>query len=188
MRLVVALGLGLALIAAPPQLAADPACTRTTINVGEGPLGYRATGDVCDGKRQGAWKFTFLTGERMREGSYDRGLEQGTWKTFHREGGIQDEGQYVAGKPDGKWIRRARNGTKIEERSYVAGKRDGPLLRWTDDGKLVLVRSCSMGPCANVCKASKGRTCTTAGGAARAAPPTPRRSGTGAPGRSGSAP
>ena len=135
---------------APP---APPAgCRSDTVTVGEGRLGYRATGQVCDGARDGAWSFAFLDGATLREGRYARGLEQGPWRTYHPDGQPCDVGQYVDGRPDGTWKRYAASGALIEERSWVAGVREGQVSRWAEDGTLAQVRTCTHGICATQCK------------------------------------
>jgi hypothetical protein len=145
--------------AAPQFGGGAPTCKATTITIGAGELGYRASGAACDGKRHGRWTFEYATGEKMREGDYERGLEQGPWRTFHRDGSKQDVGQYADGKPDGTWTRFAPNGQKIEERSFSKGRRDGMISRWTVDGNLWQVRWCSKGTCSTRCKATKKQFC-----------------------------
>lgn len=130
-----------------------PSCQSTTVTVGAEPLGYRATGQRCAGLREGPWRFTFLTGEPMREVTYVSGREHGPWRSLHRDGGTQDVGHYNAGTPDAFWQRYAPDGTLIEARGYSAGHRDGLLVRFTDNGLLFQVRWCSRGPCRTICKA-----------------------------------
>ncbi|MBK9029983.1 MAG: succinylglutamate desuccinylase/aspartoacylase family protein [Myxococcales bacterium] len=138
----------------PPTVAG---CTTTTVAVGAGPLGYQATGPVCDGQRHGAWTFRFAGGGVLREGTYERGREHGSWRSFHATGEPQDVGAYAAGKPEGAWKRYAVGGGLIEERTFVEGSREGELQRWLADGTLWQVRGCEHGMCVTQCKGTTGR-------------------------------
>lgn len=143
----------------PAAAPAASGCRDVTIAVGEAPLGYQASGPVCDGQRHGAWQFRFVDGGLMREGTYEHGKEQGAWRTYHPGGQPQDVGTFVAGTPDGGWKRYAASGTLVEERSYAGGAREGALSRWTDDGALWQVRACTGGMCKTQCKTSGKTTC-----------------------------
>jgi predicted deacylase len=156
--------------AASSSPAAPPAasCRLISYTLGAPPLGYRATGQLCAGLREGAWDFRFLSGGPLRQGGYHRGLEEGAWRTYHPDGGTQDVGQYVGGKPEGFWQRHAADGTLIEARGYTAGQRQGVLVRWTDDGALWQVRWCRLGPCRTICKVSGKQGCLSPSGPGRA--------------------
>ena len=150
-------------------------CKTTTVSLGTGALGYTASGPVCNGKRHGAWTYKYLSGEVMREGTFEHGLEEGTWITYHRDGEKQDESTYKAGNPDGTWLRYAESGRKIMERSYVDGIREGSLKRWTDEGKLWMARSCRGGACSTKCKAKGERYCEVKDDGTIALSPEPRK-------------
>jgi hypothetical protein len=153
----------------------DDDCKTVTVSLGAGDLGYKAEGPVCGGLRHGKWKFSYLTGELMREGEYEKGLEQGAWTTYHKDGDKQDDANYVDGTPDGKVVRYASNGKKVMERSYDHGVREGALYRWTDDGKLFMARSCHGGTCSTKCKASGERYCKIGDDGKIALTPAPRK-------------
>jgi predicted deacylase len=143
-----------------PAPAPAAGCQTANLTLGRGPLGYTATGQVCDGQRTGAWHYTARKGKRLREGEYRHGLMHGVWRTFHPGGGKQDRVTFVDGTPDGTLTRLAANGKQVMERSFDRGVRSGTMLLWTDAGQLWRVRECGNGGlCTTVCKAGGKKKC-----------------------------
>jgi hypothetical protein len=114
----------------------EPVCENRTLVVGARPLGYRASGEVCDGLRQGPWKFTDLNGKALRMGSYQDGLETGKWTFWYSAGGKRSEGKFESGQRVGPWFRNHPNGQRSLQGSYLGGLRNGRWRRWHDNGQL----------------------------------------------------
>ncbi len=166
-----------------PQPEAKPRCITVTLDVGVGPTGYRASGEQCDGLREGPWTFVFLSGERHREGLYKAGLEHGpwtlwyqsgtkrsegsfaqgqrigTWLRYHPNGTRSLEGTYEAGLRNGRWRRWHNNGQLYEDRVYVQGTREGAQHRWNPDGLLQYARLCKSDVCKVLCQVAGKATC-----------------------------
>lgn len=129
----------------PPDatpVAVDPVlpekrCEIQTLEVGTPPLGYRATGEVCEEVRQGPWEFAYLiNGKRLRKGSYKDGLEVGKWTFWYKSGRKRSEGRFEAGQRTGPWFRNHKNGQRSLEGSYEGGLRNGRWQRWHESGQL----------------------------------------------------
>jgi hypothetical protein len=165
---------------------ADPtaACDTANFTVGAPPFGYKASGKLCGGIRQGKWTFRALDGDGViREGVYIDGNETGLWRTYYRSGWVESEGTYVAGRHVGTWIWWHENGATMAQgtyddglrhgvwqrwhaegglavdRRYIQGKREGPVLTYDKDGLLVHVRVCASDRCVTRCQARPPKVC-----------------------------
>jgi hypothetical protein len=170
-------------IAAEP-LAPEERCEIQTLEVGTAPLGYRATGEVCEGVRQGPWEFAYLiNGKRLRKGSYKDGVEVGNWTFWYKSGRKRSEGRFKAGQRTGPWFRNHLNGQRslegsyegglrtgrwqrwhesgqlYEDRIYVAGRREGVHHKWNSEGLLQYTRLCKDDVCKVQCRARREDVC-----------------------------
>ncbi len=166
-----------------PDAKAGPQCSTKTLEVGTEPLGYRATGQECDGLKQGVWSFTYLDGRRHRRGSYLDDAETGPWVFWFHNGKKRSEGEFSSGQRVGQWIRNHSNGVRslrggyreglrhgrwrrwhntgqlFEDRIYRDGKREGLHRKWTVAGDLQYVRFCKNDNCRIECRVSGKKTC-----------------------------
>ena len=54
-------------------------------------------------RKQGLWKYYFVTGELKEQGAYKNDKKTGTWKFFFINGDVEQIGEYVQDLPEGTW-------------------------------------------------------------------------------------
>lgn len=89
------------------------------------------------GRRQGLWKYFFVTGEIKEQGSYKNDKKTGTWKYFFLNGEVEQIGEYVNDLPEGTWRWfYANNQTRLEE-EYIDGFEEGPSVEYSETGTII---------------------------------------------------
>lgn len=91
----------------------------------------------AEGRRQGAWKEFYETGELRSQGSYKDGKRIGEWIFYYRDGKEEQRGSYYNGKPDGDWKWTYPNGQTWREEIYYEGLEEGLAIEYNDTGKVV---------------------------------------------------
>lgn len=161
----------------------EPLCETRTLRVGARPLGYSASGELCDGLRQGLWEFTDLKGRALRSGFYKDDQETGKWSFWYPSGAKRSEGKFESGQRVGPWFRNHANGQRslqgsyqgglrngrwrrwhdngqiYEDRTYLAGRREGVHHKWSADGLLQYTRLCKDDVCQIQCAARRQKAC-----------------------------
>ncbi len=89
------------------------------------------------GRRQGLWKYYFVTGELKEQGSFKNDKKTGTWKYFFLNGDVEQIGEYVQDLPEGTWRWYYPNKQIRLEEEYVDGFEEGPSIEYSDSGIVV---------------------------------------------------
>lgn len=84
------------------------------------------------GRKQGLWKFYFLTGELKEQGRYKNDLKIGTWKYFFKNGEVEQIGEFVMDLPEGTWRWYYASGKIHLEEEYIDGFEDGMSTEYAD--------------------------------------------------------
>lgn len=94
----------------------------------------QSEGEFVDGRKNGAWKLFYPSGEVAAVGSYVNDEMNGEWTYYHEGGAVSSTGQYMEGKRNGYWTAFNRDGTKSSEATYHEGS--GEYREYYADGSL----------------------------------------------------
>ena len=72
-------------------------------------------------RKQGLWKYYFVTGELKEQGAYKNDKKTGTWKFFFINGDVEQIGEYVQDLPEGTWRWYYANKQVRLEEEYIDG-------------------------------------------------------------------
>jgi len=88
-------------------------------------------------RKQGLWKYYFVTGELKEQGAYKNDKKTGTWKFFFINGDVEQIGEYVQDLPEGTWRWYYANKQVRLEEEYIDGFEDGLSTEYSDSGLVV---------------------------------------------------
>jgi antitoxin component YwqK of YwqJK toxin-antitoxin module len=89
------------------------------------------------GRRQGLWKYYYLTGEIKEQGKYKDDKRVGTWRYFFEDGEIEQIGDFANDLPEGTWRWYYPNKEIRLEEDYAFGFEDGPSIEYADTGTVI---------------------------------------------------
>ncbi len=89
------------------------------------------------GRRQGLWKYYYVTGELKEQGRYNNDLRTGTWKYYFKDGEIEQIGDFVGDLPEGIWRWYYQNQQLRLEEEFVDGFEDGLSTEYNDSGQVI---------------------------------------------------
>ena len=89
------------------------------------------------GRKSGAWKEFYPTGELRATGLYQDNLQSGEWTYYFRSGGIEQQGKFDRGRYRGSWNWFYANGNRWREESYFNGREDGVFVEYDPEGNIL---------------------------------------------------
>jgi antitoxin component YwqK of YwqJK toxin-antitoxin module len=90
--------------------------------------------DVVNGKKDGAFYVSTLSGIFTVYGLISENKNVGCWKYFYDGGQLQCTGYYDNDLPIGTWQWFYENGLKKSEGTFIKGRREGKWIEYDDDG------------------------------------------------------
>jgi antitoxin component YwqK of YwqJK toxin-antitoxin module len=92
--------------------------------------------EVVNGKKNGEFRITSLTGDVMMAGNIKDNLNEGLWRYYYPNGQVESAGNFEKNLSVGKWVWYFENG-KIREIGYFkSGKKDGDWTIYNEEGDI----------------------------------------------------
>ena len=93
----------------------------------------RATGTYLNNQRSGTWTFNFRSGGVEQKGKFERGRYRGTWNWFYPDGNRWREEGYFNGREDGIFVEYDEHGNILTKGDYINGEKDGEWIYQVGD-------------------------------------------------------
>jgi len=102
-------------------------------------LGQKISEGIIDeqGRKSGAWKDFYITGELRATGTYVDNQKSGTWTYYFRSGGVEQKGRFDRDRYQGIWNWYYPNGNIWREESYFNGREDGMFVEYDQEGNIL---------------------------------------------------
>lgn len=91
-----------------------------------------------EGKKEGAWKDLYSSGNYKDEGNYKNNLKEGRWNFYFTDGKAEQIGYYKNGKETGIWTWYYPSGEIWKEENYLNGLRDGSYVEYDKLGNTLI--------------------------------------------------
>ncbi len=93
----------------------------------------------ASGKKQGAWKEYYETGELMALGTYRNNERIGSWTFYHKNGKVEQKGSYSnKGIPDGEWNYYYESGNILRKEYFSNGEPEDEYIEYSDSGEVLV--------------------------------------------------
>jgi antitoxin component YwqK of YwqJK toxin-antitoxin module len=99
------------------------------------------SGEYISGKRNGAWKFFYETGEVLRETNYLQGKKEGIEKKFKQDGKVLEETNFKDDLMEGAYWKKNRSGLLEKEGQYSKDKKTGLWREYYAEDKDMALKS-----------------------------------------------
>lgn len=90
--------------------------------------------EVVDGKKNGEFKISSISGAVMMAGNIKNNLNEGLWRYYYPNGQVESAGNFEKNLSVGKWIWYFENGKIREVGYYKSGKKDGDWTIYNEEG------------------------------------------------------
>lgn len=90
--------------------------------------------EVVDGKKNGEFKISSISGAVMMAGNIKNNLNEGLWLYYYPNGQVESAGNFEKNLSVGKWIWYFENGKIREVGYYKSGKKDGDWTIYNEEG------------------------------------------------------
>lgn len=90
-----------------------------------------------EGKKQGEWRFYYVTGELKSKGVYKNNRKTGEWRFYFKSSSVEQVGHFVKGRSSGTWTWYYETGEVEREELFEKGKENGLMTEYSKDGKII---------------------------------------------------
>lgn len=92
--------------------------------------------EVVDGKKNGEFKISSMSGKVEMVGKIKDNLNEGQWRYYYPSGQLESVGNFINNLSDGKWTWYFESGKIREIGNFKAGKKDGDWTIYDEKGKV----------------------------------------------------
>ena len=92
--------------------------------------------EVVDGKKNGEFKISSITGKVEMIGEIKNNLNEGQWRYYYPSGQLESVGNFENNLSSGKWTWYFEGGKIREIGNFKAGKKDGDWTIFDEKGKI----------------------------------------------------